>query len=116
MATWDDQQYASELPTTPTPEVKFEASPAESFLSIPGELYPSLFDAVTPMSTTMDPSESVMTPDSSAGDDTTANPSTPDPDSTPAATPAADGEKKPAKKRKSWGQVLPEPKTNLPPR
>lgn len=25
-------------------------------------------------------------------------------------------ESKPAKKRKSWGQVLPEPKTNLPPR
>jgi hypothetical protein len=25
-------------------------------------------------------------------------------------------EKKPAKKRKSWGQQLPEPKTNLPPR
>ncbi|KAH8164720.1 hypothetical protein CIB48_g3525 [Xylaria polymorpha] len=35
--------------------------------------------------------------------------------STPTATPA-DGEKKPVKKRKSWGQVLPEPKTNLPPR
>lgn len=27
-----------------------------------------------------------------------------------------DGDKKPTKKRKSWGQVLPEPKTNLPPR
>jgi transcriptional activator HAC1 len=25
-------------------------------------------------------------------------------------------ESKPVKKRKSWGQVLPEPKTNLPPR
>jgi transcriptional activator HAC1 len=25
-------------------------------------------------------------------------------------------EKKPIKKRKSWGQQLPEPKTNLPPR
>ncbi|KAI1186555.1 hypothetical protein F5B17DRAFT_358755 [Nemania serpens] len=104
MASWEDQHYASELPTTPAPEVKFETSPAESFLSIPGELYPSLFAAVTPVSTSMDPSESVMTPDSCAGDDT------------PAATPAADGEKKPVKKRKSWGQVLPEPKTNLPPR
>lgn len=29
-------------------------------------------------------------------------------------TPGA--EKKPVKKRKSWGQQLPEPKTNLPPR
>lgn len=27
-----------------------------------------------------------------------------------------DGEKKPVKKRKSWGQVLPTPTTNLPPR
>lgn len=27
-----------------------------------------------------------------------------------------DGEKKPTKKRKSWGQELPVPKTNLPPR
>lgn len=30
--------------------------------------------------------------------------------------PATTTETKPAKKRKSWGQVLPEPKTNLPPR
>lgn len=28
----------------------------------------------------------------------------------------AESDKKPTKKRKSWGQVLPEPKTNLPPR
>lgn len=27
-----------------------------------------------------------------------------------------DDEKKPTKKRKSWGQELPTPKTNLPPR
>ncbi|KOS19779.1 Transcriptional activator hac1 [Escovopsis weberi] len=31
-------------------------------------------------------------------------------------TAAAAADKKPTKKRKSWGQVLPEPKTNLPPR
>lgn len=31
-------------------------------------------------------------------------------------TESSSSEKKPAKKRKSWGQVLPEPKTNLPPR
>ncbi|KAF2747920.1 hypothetical protein M011DRAFT_485821 [Sporormia fimetaria CBS 119925] len=30
--------------------------------------------------------------------------------------PASDSSGKPVKKRKSWGQVLPEPKTNLPPR
>ncbi|KAF2843259.1 hypothetical protein M501DRAFT_900950, partial [Patellaria atrata CBS 101060] len=36
------------------------------------------------------------------------------PDSLSATPPAT--EAKPAKKRKSWGQVLPEPKTNLPPR
>ncbi|KEZ43182.1 Transcriptional activator hac1 [Scedosporium apiospermum] len=35
-------------------------------------------------------------------------------DTTAPSTPAS--EKKPVKKRKSWGQVLPEPKTNLPPR
>ncbi|PSR94002.1 hypothetical protein BD289DRAFT_472693 [Coniella lustricola] len=35
----------------------------------------------------------------------------PAPESTPEAS-----DKKPTKKRKSWGQVLPEPKTNLPPR
>lgn len=30
--------------------------------------------------------------------------------------PSTEGEKKPTKKRKSWGQELPTPKTNLPPR
>ncbi|GAW19518.1 hypothetical protein ANO14919_146010 [Xylariales sp. No.14919] len=110
--TWEDQ--ASQL-STPTPQVKFEASPAESFLSTPGgELYPSLF-ASTP-ATTMDPADSVMTPESFNGDDNMHEASSPAPASASAATPAADGEKKPVKKRKSWGQVLPEPKTNLPPR
>ncbi|KAI1734962.1 hypothetical protein F4680DRAFT_461997 [Xylaria scruposa] len=88
--------------SSPAPQVKFEASPAESFLSTPGELYPSLF-ASTPPATAMDP-EGVMTPESYAGDDN------------PLAALAAEAEKKPVKKRKSWGQVLPEPKTNLPPR
>ncbi|KAF2019633.1 hypothetical protein BU24DRAFT_386643 [Aaosphaeria arxii CBS 175.79] len=41
----------------------------------------------------------------------TSHPATPDLSSTSSQ---ADG--KPGKKRKSWGQVLPEPKTNLPPR
>ncbi|KAI0465714.1 hypothetical protein F4859DRAFT_500041 [Xylaria cf. heliscus] len=101
-----------ETPQTsePTPQVKFEASPAESFLSAPGELYPSLF-ATSPTAATVDP-DVAMTPESFADDENAASTSDP----APATTPAADGEKKPVKKRKSWGQVLPEPKTNLPPR
>ena len=34
----------------------------------------------------------------------------------PSATSDTTQEKKPVKKRKSWGQELPTPKTNLPPR
>ncbi|KAI1177773.1 hypothetical protein F4777DRAFT_540310 [Nemania sp. FL0916] len=111
MTSWEDQQQHTPKMTASAASVKFEASPAESFLSTPGDLYPSLFAP-----TTMDPSDSVMTPDSFAGDETAANTEAPMDMSSPAATPAADGEKKPVKKRKSWGQVLPEPKTNLPPR
>ncbi|KAF2191075.1 hypothetical protein K469DRAFT_558263 [Zopfia rhizophila CBS 207.26] len=48
--------------------------------------------------------EDLSVPHSSPLSQTTTTPS-------PATT-----EAKPAKKRKSWGQVLPEPKTNLPPR
>ncbi|KAI1359244.1 hypothetical protein F5Y08DRAFT_320021 [Xylaria arbuscula] len=111
--TWEDEKV-SQL-SVATPQVKFEASPAESFLSTPGgELYPSLF--ATSQLNTIDPADSVMTPESITGDDNRSDAATPAPDSTPAATPAAEGEKKPVKKRKSWGQVLPEPKTNLPPR
>ncbi|KAF3797641.1 Transcriptional activator hac1 [Colletotrichum gloeosporioides] len=91
-----------------SPMIKFEDSPAESFVSTPGELYPSLFGDAAPL----------------AADDTTINPSdmlTPPPftEDNPVSTPDTDSppsEKKPVKKRKSWGQVLPEPKTNLPPR
>ncbi|KAI2619751.1 hypothetical protein GGS26DRAFT_571745 [Hypomontagnella submonticulosa] len=104
MATWESQQT-----TTSTPQVKFEASPAESLMSVPGDMYPSLFG--TP--STLNPLESVMTPQSFSGEtDLASQPAT---QSTP--SPAPEGsEKKPVKKRKSWGQVLPEPKTNLPPR
>ncbi|KAG0650336.1 Transcriptional activator hac1 [Hyphodiscus hymeniophilus] len=86
--------------------IKFENSPADSiadsFVSTPGTQYPSLFDS-------MDPDEA-MTPqsyneDSMFGDDM---------DGSMNGTPAP--EKKTVKKRKSWGQQLPEPKTNLPPR
>lgn len=98
---------ASETQQSTTPLVKFEASPVESLLSIPGDIYPSLFDDSTlDGSSTMDPLECVLTPASSMEMDE-MDESTPAPETS---------EKKPVKKRKSWGQVLPEPKTNLPPR
>ncbi|KAL7621651.1 transcription factor that binds to CRE motif [Parahypoxylon ruwenzoriense] len=105
MATWESQQ----VPAASAPQVvKFETSPAESLLSAPGDMYPSLF-STTP--STLNPLESVMTPRSfspSPDDNTSPHEDTP--------SPAPEPEKKPVKKRKSWGQVLPEPKTNLPPR
>ncbi|CAH0014850.1 unnamed protein product [Clonostachys rhizophaga] len=55
-----------------------------------------------------------MTPTSSAEDHHSPDPMGEEEDTTPPASPGT--EKKPTKKRKSWGQVLPEPKTNLPPR
>ena len=86
--------------------IKFENSPADSiadsFVSTPGTQYPSLFD-------TMDPDE-VMTPQT-YNDDSMFGGSM---DGSMAGSPAP--EKKQTKKRKSWGQQLPEPKTNLPPR
>jgi transcriptional activator HAC1 len=101
MASWN--------PATPSPNLKFEDSPAESFLSTPGEMYPSLFGSAT----TVTPHSMITPPqlsfDDEAGDssvlilvDETESPGGP--------------EKKSVKKRKSWGQVLPEPKTCLPPR
>lgn len=102
---------------TPEPNVKFEPSPTESFMSTPGGEYPSLFGN-SPMPSTMNPRD-IMTPESThhdedhndsssrSGGDRDAASSTPEPGT---------GEKKQTKKRKSWGQVLPEPKTNLPPR
>lgn len=111
MESWDSQSSPA-----PSPNIKFENSPAESFLSNPGDMYPPLFAPST--ATTLNPLE-IMTPQSF--DDKqpelsaleALSPTVRDASSPP--SPAA-GEKKPAKKRKSWGQVLPEPKTNLPPR
>ncbi|OTB04752.1 hypothetical protein M426DRAFT_320611 [Hypoxylon sp. CI-4A] len=103
MATWESEQV-----TSSAAEVKFEVSPAESFLSAPGDSYTSLFDTAS----TLDSLESVMTPQSYTEDRSVAPSTT---EATPSPAPES-GEKKPAKKRKSWGQVLPEPKTNLPPR
>ncbi|CZT40578.1 related to HAC1 BZIP transcription factor, regulates the unfolded-protein response [Rhynchosporium secalis] len=91
-----------------SPHIKFENSPveslADSFVSTPNNPYPSLF-----ASDTMDPSE-VMTPQSFDDDSMFGDMQ----EGSMAGTPAPD--KKPVKKRKSWGQQLPEPKTNLPPR
>lgn len=104
------------LPQSPSPIIKFEHSPAESFLSIPGDNYSSLFDVATPTSNTLNPME-VMTPKSFTEEHAPAtNPV--DKAQTALGTPPDSPvpEKKPSKKRKSWGQVLPEPKTNLPPR
>ncbi|KAI8631738.1 hypothetical protein F5Y19DRAFT_473417 [Xylariaceae sp. FL1651] len=108
MANWESQESQ---PSISTPQVKFEASPAESLMSAPGDFYPSLFATPT---TAIDPTESVMTPESFDDEENKATSPTPCP-STPAG-PISEAEKKPTKKRKSWGQVLPEPKTNLPPR
>lgn len=87
-----------------------ELSPTESLLSVPGDDYSSLFpasssDAQSP--STLNPLE-MMTPRSSSDDKDEMADGT--------ESPSQDADKKPTKKRKSWGQVLPEPKTNLPPR
>ncbi|RFU25967.1 hypothetical protein B7463_g10365, partial [Scytalidium lignicola] len=91
-----------------TPNLKFEHSPSESladsFVSTPGTQYPSLFAG------TMNPSEA-MTPQSIGDSELMFGSNQPSPE-VESPTP----EKKPTKKRKSWGQQLPEPKTNLPPR
>ncbi|KAL7928989.1 transcriptional activator HAC1 [Trichoderma chlorosporum] len=100
-----------------SPLLKFEASPAESFLSAPGDNFTSLF-ADSSIPSTLNPKE-MMTPDSFADDRLdsrlSAIPESPEADDDTAAAEHS-SEKKPVKKRKSWGQVLPEPKTNLPPR
>ena len=87
---------------TPSPLVKHESMP---------ESYPSLFADESSTSTTMDPSALFSTPEPadcfSPGEFETPAPEDETADSS---------DKKPTKKRKSWGQVLPEPKTNLPPR
>ncbi|KAM0519114.1 hypothetical protein ACHAPE_004111 [Trichoderma viride] len=106
-----------------SPLIKFEASPAESFLSAPGDNFSSLFAVSTPPSATIDPME-MMTPQSYADeklDRLSVIPEQEDMDEDgdldeEAPEDSSSSEKKPTKKRKSWGQVLPEPKTNLPPR
>ncbi|KAK8103212.1 Transcriptional activator hac1 [Apiospora sp. TS-2023a] len=106
MESWENQSAAT---PASAPQVKFENSPAESFMSTPGGDFYPLFDPSAD-DNNADPTESVMTPQSIAD----SKDDSPHPDD---ESPAPEsGDKKPTKKRKSWGQVLPEPKTNLPPR
>jgi transcriptional activator HAC1 len=92
-----------------TPDIKFEDSPAsslaDSFVSTPGSHYPPLFPPHDNM-----PLSDCMTPQSFNDESMFGGSVCGSVEGTPAP------EKKPVKKRKSWGQQLPEPKTNLPPR
>ncbi|KUI56095.1 Transcriptional activator hac1 [Cytospora mali] len=81
---------------TPSPLVKHESV---------SESYPSLFSPEPSTPATMDPSALFS-----------ASSMSPGAFESPSPEPEESGDKKPTKKRKSWGQVLPEPKTNLPPR
>lgn len=92
-----------------------QVSPAESLLSAPGDNYTSLFESSSPDNSvaTMNPMD-IMTPQSYSGDK--SDRLSPVAEDEEASGEAGDNDKKPTKKRKSWGQVLPEPKTNLPPR
>lgn len=95
-------------------ELPPQTSPAESFVSTPGDNYSSLFAVSTPgASHTVNPMD-MMTPSSSADDGPSRLSAVPE--DAEMDTPGPDDSGKPTKKRKSWGQVLPEPKTNLPPR
>lgn len=123
-----------------TPQIKVETSPTGSLLSDPSGVYPSLFSGSTVASS------AAATPTDTGAASSFISGSDDDMDfaskgasfqaslaslaeegdgisdslleevSGVDADPAASSDKKPTKKRKSWGQVLPEPKTNLPPR
>ncbi|CAK7234344.1 transcription factor that binds to CRE motif [Sporothrix bragantina] len=135
-ATWDTL-----LPST-AQQVKVETSPTGSLLSDPAGVYPSLFSGSTVASsaaaTPTDTSGLSLGMFPASSDDVDFASKTAafqsslaslaeeavdesnslvlvDQENTEADLAAA-SDKKPAKKRKSWGQVLPEPKTNLPPR
>ncbi|KAH8779942.1 transcriptional activator hac1 [Diaporthe sp. PMI_573] len=76
------------------------------------ESYQSLFAGEASTPETMDPSALFSTPEP-ADCFSPRDFETPGPDD---ENTEESSDKKPTKKRKSWGQVLPEPKTNLPPR
>ncbi|ODA84144.1 hypothetical protein RJ55_02662 [Drechmeria coniospora] len=99
-----------------SPTVKYEQSPLEAYVPASGDDLTSLFTPTTPSSaSTMNPLE-MMTPQSYSDDKSRLSvvPEENTEDDLDDEAPA--GSEKKAKKRKSWGQVLPEPKTNLPPR
>ncbi|KAH0543680.1 hypothetical protein FGG08_001995 [Glutinoglossum americanum] len=79
-------------------------SPTDSLLSASDEAFVSLFGDE---GTAMSPADSILTPPRSVDGNTASNSS---------RNSTQEPEKKPAKKRKSWGQELPTPTTNLPPR
>ncbi|CAM1501559.1 Fc.00g035430.m01.CDS01 [Cosmosporella sp. VM-42] len=91
-------------------------SPADSLMSYNGNL-PSLFSGeMTPSdSDTMNPLE-MMTPESFVDDQQQSNLAPIPEEKSSSPTPDDNSNKKATKKRKSWGQVLPTPKTQLPPR
>ncbi|PHH51687.1 Transcriptional activator hac1 [Ceratocystis fimbriata CBS 114723] len=119
-----------------TPTIKFENSPTESTVSLPGQTFSPLFppstELPTPAQETSDPMDQCSPESESDSDERppedvvlaalAASLSAGDIASVVAASTtggnddASGTDKKPVKKRKSWGQVLPEPKTNLPPR
>ncbi len=126
-----------------SPDIKLEASPIDSLLSDPSGIYPSLFAGSTVASsgaaTPTDTGVVSMSPLSAAGIasglaaknlslSAIASLSEPNDadlsiilpeisaDEAEADADVLTPDKKQTKKRKSWGQVLPEPKTNLPPR
>ena len=84
-------------------------------------LQPTFTDLITPdmisQQPTSSPAFSTVNPSTIKMEDlqTFYQPSPSPEDPSPASTDSK-SDSKPAKKRKSWGQVLPEPKTNLPPR
>ncbi|GKT92789.1 transcriptional activator hac1 [Colletotrichum tofieldiae] len=91
-----------------SPMIKFEDSPAESFVSTPGELYPSLFgESNSATDNTVDPSD-MMTPPPFNDDAAISASAATSP--APSGAGSASPEKKQTKKRKSWDRFYPSPK------
>lgn len=78
-----------------------DLNPVESVLSVSDDHFHTLFEN----DGTISPAATALAP-----------PSVIEADASRSGSSQPEVEKKPAKKRKSWGQELPTPKTNLPPR
>lgn len=103
---------------TMSPDIKFELSPTESlieqFEGSSSDGYSSLFGAMD--HNTLNPSE-IDGSEYDYGDYERFETMTgSDANISMTGSPQPQQDKKAVKKRKSWGQQLPEPKTNLPPR